>query len=56
MGPGGGPGWTGGTHLIDGLINVVLLLLILVALVVLHEFGHFATARMARVRVHEFGI
>jgi len=42
--------------MIDGLINVVLLLLILVVLVVLHELGHFAMARMAGVRVHEFGI
>lgn len=42
--------------MIDGLINVVLLLVILVVLVVLHEFGHFAMARMAGVRVHEFGI
>ena len=42
--------------MIDGLINVVVLLLILVVLVVLHEFGHFAMARVAGVRVHEFGI
>ncbi len=42
--------------ILDGLINVVLLLVILVALVVLHEFGHFAMARTAGVRVHEFGI
>ena len=42
--------------MIDGLINIVLLLIILVVLVVLHEFGHFAMARAAKVRVHEFGI
>ena len=29
---------------------------ILVVLVVIHEFGHFVTARRAGVRVHEFGI
>lgn len=40
----------------DGAISVVLLLLILVVLVVVHEFGHFFTARLAGVRVHEFGI
>ena len=40
----------------NGLINVVLLLAILVALVVIHEFGHFVVARRAGVRVHEFGI
>ena len=42
--------------LLDGLINVALLLAILVVLVVVHEFGHFVTARLAGVRVHEFGI
>jgi regulator of sigma E protease len=40
----------------DGFINIALLLVILVALVVIHEFGHFAMARAAGVRVHEFGI
>jgi regulator of sigma E protease len=40
----------------NGLINIVLLLVILVALVVIHEFGHFVVARWSRVRVHEFGI
>ncbi len=51
------PGWTGGHGVIfDGLINIVLLLVILVALVVIHEFGHFAMARAAGVRVHEFGV
>jgi regulator of sigma E protease len=40
----------------NGVINVILLLVILVVLVVIHEFGHFAVARWAHVRVHEFGI
>src|SRR5436190_10212791 len=40
----------------NGLINIVLLLVILVALVVIHEFGHFIVARRAGVTVHEFGI
>ena len=41
---------------LNGLINLVLLLAILVVLVVIHEFGHFLVARRAGVRVHEFGI
>ncbi len=40
----------------DAGINIVTLLVILVTLVVLHELGHFVVARMAGVRVHEFGI
>jgi len=40
----------------NGVINVALLLVILVALVVIHEFGHFVVARRAGVKVHEFGI
>lgn len=40
----------------DAGINVVLLLAILVVLVVLHEAGHFVMARLAGVRVHEFGV
>jgi regulator of sigma E protease len=40
----------------DAGINIVLLLFILVTLVVLHELGHFVAARLANVRVHEFGI
>ena len=40
----------------NGLINVALLLVILVVLVVIHEFGHFIVARRAGVTVHEFGI
>ena len=42
--------------MVDGLINVVLMLAILVVLVVAHEFGHFFLARRAGVTVHEFGI
>lgn len=43
-------------ELINGAIDWLLVLLILVALVVIHEFGHFVMARRAGVRVHEFGI
>lgn len=42
--------------IVDGLINILLLLAILVGLVVIHEFGHFVMARRTGVRVHEFGI
>jgi regulator of sigma E protease len=42
--------------MIDGLINVVILLALLVGLVLLHELGHFVTAKRAGVKVHEFGI
>jgi regulator of sigma E protease len=42
--------------ILDGLINIALLLVILVGLVVIHELGHFLVARRAGVRVHEFGV
>jgi regulator of sigma E protease len=42
--------------MLEGLLNIVVVLAILVVLVVVHEFGHFITARLAHVRVHEFGI
>ena len=40
----------------DALVNLFLLLLVLTVLVLLHELGHFITARRAGVTVHEFGI
>ena len=42
--------------MIDGVIDIVLLLAILVVLVLIHELGHFVAARRANVRVHEFGV
>ncbi|CAN5833491.1 RIP metalloprotease RseP [soil metagenome] len=42
--------------ILDGLLNVLTLLAILVGLVLIHELGHFVMARRAGVRVHEFGI
>src|SRR3989304_5882190 len=42
--------------ILDSLVNIALLLAILVALVVVHEFGHFVVARRAGVEGHEFGI
>src|SRR5688572_21221552 len=40
----------------NGLINLVLMLVFLVVLVVVHEFGHFIVARRSGVTVHEFGV
>jgi regulator of sigma E protease len=37
-------------------VTVVLFLVILGGLVLIHELGHFITARLARIRVLEFGI
>ena len=44
------------TGFFQSIITIVLFLLILGILVVIHELGHFVTARMANVRVLEFGI
>jgi regulator of sigma E protease len=44
------------TGLIQSLITIVLFILVLGALVIIHEIGHFASARLAKVRVLEFGI
>jgi len=44
------------TGFIQSVITVVLFVLVLGALVIIHEIGHFASARLARVRVLEFGI
>src|SRR4051794_39668010 len=40
----------------DGVITLLLFLLVLGSLVVIHELGHFITARLAGVKVLEFGI
>ncbi len=37
-------------------ITIVIFVLMLGVLVVIHELGHFVVARLARIRVHEFGI
>jgi regulator of sigma E protease len=44
------------TGLIQSIITIALFILILGVLVIIHELGHFITARLARVRVLEFGI
>jgi len=44
------------TSVIQSVITIVLFILILGVLVVIHELGHFVTARLAKVRVLEFGI
>ena len=42
--------------IIQGAITILLFILILCSLVVIHELGHFVTARLFGIRVHEFGI
>jgi regulator of sigma E protease len=44
------------TGAVQSLITIVLFILILGILVVIHELGHFVTARLANIRVLEFGI
>lgn len=40
----------------DVLVSVLLFILVLGGLVLVHELGHFVTARLAKVRVLEFGV
>jgi len=42
--------------IVQSAITIVLFILILGGLVVIHELGHFVVARLAHIRVHEFGI
>lgn len=42
--------------LAQSLITIGIFILMLGVLVVLHELGHFVVARLAGIRVHEFGI
>jgi regulator of sigma E protease len=44
------------TPLVQSGITILLFFLILGVLVVIHEIGHFVTARLANVRVLEFGV
>ena len=44
------------TEIVQGAITIFLFFFILGALVLVHELGHFVTARLAGVRVLEFGI
>jgi regulator of sigma E protease len=44
------------TDLIQGAITILLFFLILGTLVLVHELGHFLTARLAGIRVLEFGV
>ncbi len=41
---------------LQSIITIVLFLAILGILVIIHELGHFVTARLANVRVLEFGV
>lgn len=44
------------TMLIDTVVTIALFIIVLGGLVLIHELGHFITARAARVRVLEFGV
>jgi len=44
------------TGFVQSIITIVLFILILGGLVVIHELGHFFTAKAFRVRVLEFGV
>ena len=44
------------TGFIQSIITIILFLAMLGILVVIHELGHFVTARLANVRVLEFGV
>jgi regulator of sigma E protease len=44
------------TGLLQGLVTVVLFFLILGSTVIVHELGHFFAARLAGMRILEFGI
>ncbi len=44
------------TGFFQSIITIILFVLILGGLVVIHEVGHFVAARLAKVRVLEFGI
>ena len=37
-------------------MTIILFILVLVALIVVHEFGHFVVAKLSGMRVDEFGI
>lgn len=37
-------------------MTIVIFILILVALILVHEFGHFIVAKLAKIKVEEFGI
>ena len=37
-------------------IAIIAFIILLVCLVVVHEFGHFITARKSGVAVHEFAV
>ncbi len=44
------------TGFVQSIITILLFIFILGALVVIHELGHFVTARLSNVRVLEFGV
>jgi membrane-associated protease RseP (regulator of RpoE activity) len=37
-------------------MTILLFIIVLVALILVHEFGHFVVAKLSKMRVDEFGI
>jgi regulator of sigma E protease len=44
------------SELFDSVVTILLFIIVLGGLVLFHEVGHFITARLAKVRVLEFGV
>ncbi len=44
------------SELVDSVVTILLFIIVLGGLVLFHEFGHFVFARLAGVRVLEFGV
>ena len=44
------------TGILDTIVTILLFIIVLGGLVLFHELGHFITARLARIRVLEFGV
>lgn len=42
--------------IVSFIITIILFIIILVALILVHEFGHFITAKKSGIRVDEFGV
>ena len=37
-------------------MTIIIFILVIVALIVVHEFGHFVIAKLSGMKVEEFGI
>ena len=43
------------TFLMSLVLGILLAFIVFLVVVVVHEFGHFSTARLTKMRVEEFG-